>query len=71
MVPLAGLEPARLLHRGILSPLRLPVPPQRHENENYYITINSSSQEFCLCFDNYFKLIYYFSFLLSLVKFVA
>ena len=30
MVPLAGLEPARMLLRGILSPLRLPIPPQRH-----------------------------------------
>ena len=29
MVPLAGLEPARSLLRGILSPLRLPIPPQR------------------------------------------
>ena len=23
----AGLEPARCCHRGILSPLRLPIPP--------------------------------------------
>ncbi len=30
VVPLAGLEPARGLPRGILSPLRLPIPPQRH-----------------------------------------
>ena len=30
VVPLAGLEPARMLLRGILSPLRLPIPPQRH-----------------------------------------
>ena len=29
MVPLAGVEPARFLHRGILSPVRLPIPPQR------------------------------------------
>ena len=29
MVPLAGLEPARMLLRGILSPLRLPIPQQR------------------------------------------
>ena len=28
-MPLAGLEPARMLLRGILSPLRLPIPPQR------------------------------------------
>ena len=30
LVPLAGLEPARMLLRRILSPLRLPIPPQRH-----------------------------------------
>ena len=27
MVPGAGLEPARCCHRGILSPLRLPISP--------------------------------------------
>ena len=27
VVPLAGFEPARCFHRGILSPLRLPIPP--------------------------------------------
>ena len=30
LVPLTGLEPVRYRYRGILSPLRLPVPPQRH-----------------------------------------
>ena len=29
MVPLIGLEPIRILLRGILSPLCLPIPPQR------------------------------------------
>ena len=29
VVLVAGLEPARYLYRGILSPLRLPIPPQR------------------------------------------
>ena len=29
LVPLAGLEPARCCHLGILSPLCLPIPPQR------------------------------------------
>ena len=28
-VPPTGIEPVRCFHRGILSPLRLPVPPQR------------------------------------------
>ncbi|MEY3219419.1 MAG: hypothetical protein RIT27_776 [Pseudomonadota bacterium] len=27
VVPGAGLEPARCYHRGILSPLRLPISP--------------------------------------------
>ena len=30
MVPLTGFEPVRYRYRGILSPLRLPVSPQRH-----------------------------------------
>ena len=29
LVPLIGLEPIRYCYRGILSPLRLPIPPQR------------------------------------------
>ena len=29
LVPLTGLEPVRYRYRGILSPLRLPIPPQR------------------------------------------
>ena len=30
LVLVIGLEPIRLLHRGILSPLRLPIPPHKH-----------------------------------------
>ena len=29
LVPLTGIEPVRCCHHGILSPGRLPVPPQR------------------------------------------
>ena len=29
LVPLTGLEPVQCRHRGILSPLCLPIPPQR------------------------------------------
>ena len=29
LVPLTGVEPVRYCYRGILSPLRLPIPPQR------------------------------------------
>ncbi len=32
MVPGAGLEPAQCCHRGILSPLRLPISPSGHYN---------------------------------------
>ena len=28
LVPLTGVEPVRYFYRGILSPLRLPIPPQ-------------------------------------------
>ena len=37
LVPLAGIEPARLKGRRILSPLRLPVPPQRQIHEYFSI----------------------------------
>ena len=33
-MPLAGLEPARYRYRGILSPLCLPIPPQRRLKYN-------------------------------------
>ncbi len=29
-MPKTGLEPVRCCHRGILSPVRLPIPPLRH-----------------------------------------
>jgi hypothetical protein len=30
LLRVAGLEPARYRYRGILSPLRLPIPPHPH-----------------------------------------
>ena len=30
VVPLVGVEPTRYRYHGILSPARLPIPPQRH-----------------------------------------
>ena len=33
LVPATGIEPVRILLRGILSPLRLPVPPCRRKND--------------------------------------
>ena len=35
MVPVTGLEPVRILLRGILSPLRLPIPPHRRTKGKY------------------------------------
>ena len=34
MVPVTGIEPVRILLRGILSPLCLPVPPHRRLVKN-------------------------------------
>ena len=45
MVPGAGIEPARCFHRGILSPLRLPISPSGHtERMGLTTTINPLSQ---------------------------
>ncbi len=46
LVPLTGLEPVRMLLRGILSPLCLPIPPQRRiKLLGYYNTFFSICQE--------------------------
>ena len=48
LVPLAGLEPARYRYRGILSPLCLPIPPQRQLADSclqvYFITHRNECQ---------------------------
>jgi hypothetical protein len=36
MVPGAGIEPARPLSRGILSPLRLPISPSGHVEDGHF-----------------------------------
>jgi hypothetical protein len=41
LVPRAGLEPARVYTRGILSPLRLPIPPSRH---NFFALLKLSKR---------------------------
>ena len=33
VVPVTGVEPVRCCHRGILSPMRLPIPPHRQNLE--------------------------------------
>ena len=45
LVPLTGIEPVRCRHRGILSPLRLPVPPQRQKYEIYYSRTDGKTQD--------------------------
>ncbi len=39
MVPRAGVEPARPYERGILSPLRLPISPPRHQSSEFNIIL--------------------------------
>ena len=46
-MPVTGLEPVRGCPRGILSPLRLPVPPHQ-PNENYYSIGKMKKQLFFL-----------------------
>ena len=40
VVLVAGLEPARYLYRGILSPLRLPIPPHE-QNKTLHVIMQS------------------------------
>lgn len=51
-MPVAGLEPARLLNRLILSQVRLPIPPHRQNlKTDIYFTINILVlQAFFACF---------------------
>lgn len=48
LVPLAGLEPAHCFQPGILSPLCLPIPPQRpisHPNIIQYLGVEVKKKE--------------------------
>jgi hypothetical protein len=38
MVPGAGVEPAQCFHRGILSPLRLPISPPGHYEGGLFLS---------------------------------
>ncbi len=63
VVPKAGLEPARVLARLILSQVRLPIPPLRHLvcsiawNNDYYTRV------ICFCQQLFIKKVKKFSFL--------
>ena len=54
MVPLTGLEPVWYFYRGILSPLCLPISPQRHYNNIYFIT----NRTICQVPKSHFRRIY-------------
>ncbi len=60
MVPAAGLEPARLLSRGILSPLCLPIPPSGLSNvyHAYLSIIYVLGQELSIGYCFYCKMKY-------------
>ena len=46
MVPLIGVEPIRYHYHRILSPARLPIPPQRHiKRLNKYIIYPTKNQD--------------------------
>ncbi len=45
MVPGAGIEPARCCQRGILSPVRLPIPPSRHRGDELSLNARSAATE--------------------------
>ena len=47
VVPLTGIEPVRCCHRGILSPLRLPVPPQRRNDLRWNLSHLTIAQKKC------------------------
>ena len=46
LVPVTGLEPVRYCYRGILSPLRLPIPPHRQTTDVLYTFISGLSRFF-------------------------
>ena len=48
MVPLVGVEPTRYRYHGILSPARLPIPPHRRADIDYYNVKRKKNQAF-LC----------------------
>ena len=44
VVLVTGLEPVRYCYRGILSPLRLPIPPHQHDYNINCITEKKQKQ---------------------------
>ena len=56
LVPLTGLEPVRYRYRGILSPLCLPIPPQRQLVLNSRIVSNEKQTKLFMS-DNSTKMV--------------
>src|SRR5438067_12768090 len=48
MVPGVGIEPTWCRHRGILSPVRLPIPPSRRRAKNYTGSVRLSDFDYPL-----------------------
>ena len=48
-MPATGIEPVRILLRRILSPVRLPVPPRRHNGQWWIRTTEASCSRFTVC----------------------
>ena len=58
MVPLTGLEPVQYRYRGILSPLCLPIPPQRRLSliiAQFFATVKSIKGESKVGWENFFR----------------
>lgn len=61
MVPLVGVEPTRYRYHGILSPARLPIPPQRlffsKRFESFFLRfISAFIRKFCITLDFFNRL---------------
>ena len=56
MVPGAGIEPARGFPRGILSPLRLPIPPPGRVLLFFLVDILLSKEELASLLRNHYEI---------------
>ena len=68
-MPRAGIEPARGYPRGILSPLRLPIPPPRQPFFNKLQVILGSGRNLYYQFDYQFLIFFSIRFFYETYKF--
>ena len=57
VVPVTGIEPVRSLEPGILSPVRLPVPPHRHFLKGSICALNCQDKAVIVSF---MRQVYYY-----------